>query len=202
MKRIAYRFLAAIKPDRRGYQTRQLAATRPALRRDPARRCCSRRRTALEASCERHARRLLGRCPRPLSDRRHARKTRCTRPSAARAGRDLAERRQRAALAIHTAPWSEVPRRQRGVARRHRADSRRTSSCLDRACNGRFPGDRERNRHAFTRSPNSRCLAIFCSSAIRTAFLSAPAHSSSPSGSRGECSGLLQTKKAGRDVLS
>ena len=53
------------------------------------------------------------------------------------------------ALAIHAAPRSEVPRRQRGIARGHRADSRRTPSQLECACIGGFTIHREREGHAF-----------------------------------------------------
>ncbi len=99
-------------------------------------------------SRQRHARRLLGRRAHPLADRRHSRKTGCASPPAARAGCGMAERPDLPALAIHAAARSEVPRRQRGIACSHRADSGRNPLRLECACSGGFRIDRERNAHA------------------------------------------------------
>ena len=64
--------------------------------------------------------------------------------------------------------------------------------------------DRERGDLCLRCSPNSRCRAISCSSAGNdndNAFPSAPARSSSPSGSRENCSSSPPMKRAGQGVL-
>ena len=121
---------------------------------------------ALDASSQCHARRLLGSRAHALAGRRHSGEPRCTRPPAARSGRGVAERPERAPLAIHPAPRRQVPRRQRRVARGHRADSRRTASRLECARIGGCILDRSETAHAFLARRTCACRAISFSSAM------------------------------------